>query len=582
MPIVLRTLELENFKCFEHHLIHFDKSTIMVGQNNAGKTTVVEALRILGLATARLQNANTYKSRPEWLAEKLPLAARGISISSNVIDADLEQVYYRYGVPPAIVKAYFSNQLIISIYIGNEQELFATVTLRDNFLSSKEKLRLIGIPNVRVLPQIVPLVKEEPFVTTETLRRNQFSKRISGNFRNNLLLSQDRENYELLQDMIAQTWGRLQINRVFKADNNSIYLDMRDGDFVTEIYYMGHGIQMWLQTLWFIVSSKQDAIVVLDEPDVYMHADLQRKLVRILKDRFEQMVIATHSIEIMSEVLPENILIINRHQNESILADGYPALQVAISGMGSVHNINLNRLLSNNKYLYVEGKDIGILSILYDKVFTKNIEPFDHLPCIPTGGWGGWTAQREHALTLKREIPSLNIFFLFDHDYHSQEEVDRRVQEAYSSNLKIHIWQRKEIENYLLIDTAIARYVAGKRPDLEYSVLCKEIRQIIWEVCNEFKDIVIDSTANLLCEKNRNKSPSDFFRKVRQQVEEQWETLSGILQLVPGKTVFGKISNRCKEKYNVSFCEKQIANAMEREEISDEVVCFLQEIKNAK
>ena len=46
--------------------------------------------------------------------------------------------------------------------------------------------------------------------------------------------------------------------------------------------------------------------MILDEPDVYMHPDLQRSLVKIVKNRFKQVIIASHSVEILSEVNPEN------------------------------------------------------------------------------------------------------------------------------------------------------------------------------------------------------------------------------------------------------------------------------------
>ena len=36
---------------------------------------------------------------------------------------------------------------------------------------------------------------------------------------------------------------------------------------------MGHGVQMW-----FIVKAGKDGFIILDESDVYMHADLQRRL----------------------------------------------------------------------------------------------------------------------------------------------------------------------------------------------------------------------------------------------------------------------------------------------------------------
>ena len=55
----------------------------MIGKNNAGKTTVVEALRIIGISLAKLKYTKVYNKRPEWLRGILGLAAKGTKISSN-------------------------------------------------------------------------------------------------------------------------------------------------------------------------------------------------------------------------------------------------------------------------------------------------------------------------------------------------------------------------------------------------------------------------------------------------------------------------------------------------------------------
>lgn len=327
MSSIIKRLHLRNFKCFRDHTINFNQITIMIGQNNAGKTTVVEALRILGLVCARFKTVATYSARPDWLFDQVPLSVHGINVSAKAIDTDLEQIFTAYGNPPAIIEAFFTEDVKIQIYIGNETDIFAVFYKCGSCIYNRKKVLDNGVPNVCVLPQIVPLVRDEVYVTHETLQRNKFSKRISGNFRNDLLVNKESENYRKLQESIEKTWGSVQISSVeLDSGSSKVYLNMRDTDFVSEIYYMGHGIQMWLQTLWFVVSSAPDSIIVLDEPDVYMHADLQRKLVRLLKDQYTQTIIATHSIEIMSEVLPENILIIDRRKDKSVMADDYPVL----------------------------------------------------------------------------------------------------------------------------------------------------------------------------------------------------------------------------------------------------------------
>jgi len=372
--------------------------------------------------------------------------------------------------------------------------MFALFFLNKECLHSYKKIQEIGVPNVRVLPQIVPLQKDEPFVALETLERNRFSKRTSGSFRNNLYQNRENGKVEALQQLVQSTWGSLQINQIYLDDGEKVYLQMRDSDFVTEIYYMGHGIQMWLQTLWFIVMSEPDSIIVLDEPDVYMHADLQRKLIRILKNNYAQTIIATHSVEIMSEVQPVNILIINRRNDVSCLADGYPLIQAAISGMGSIHNISISRLLNDKRYICVEGDDLQILRVFYDILFPDADEPLDHIPNNSTGGWGSWKYQLDRATCLLAGFPEIKMYYIYDRDYHRQEEIDERKHDAECAKVHIHVWDRKEIENYAISCNAIAKLVMQKHPELDEAMVLYEVRGIVEKTVDSYREVIIDTT----------------------------------------------------------------------------------------
>ena len=101
--------------------------------------------------------------------------------------------------------------------------------------------------------------------------------------------------------------------------------------------------------------------VILDEPDVYMHADLQRRLIRTVKGRHPQVIIATHSVEIMDEVDPADVLVIDRDRRKARFAADIPAVQDVVAALGGVHNIQLARLWNAKRCLFVEGDDVRIL-----------------------------------------------------------------------------------------------------------------------------------------------------------------------------------------------------------------------------
>lgn len=58
---MLKNVRLENFRGFKSHETPLNQTDIVVGKNNAGKSTLVEALRLIALVSNRYHNA-VYKA----------------------------------------------------------------------------------------------------------------------------------------------------------------------------------------------------------------------------------------------------------------------------------------------------------------------------------------------------------------------------------------------------------------------------------------------------------------------------------------------------------------------------------------
>jgi len=109
-------LLLQNFRGFEDHKIPFHSGTaVIVGRNNAGKSTIVEALRLVSLIT-RYQRLD-FCSVPHWLDR--PKREKGVKPSIRNLDLSLESAFHRYRDPPAIVACTFETGQSVTIYIGN-------------------------------------------------------------------------------------------------------------------------------------------------------------------------------------------------------------------------------------------------------------------------------------------------------------------------------------------------------------------------------------------------------------------------------------------------------------------------------
>jgi hypothetical protein len=92
--------------------------TILVGKNNAGKSTVAEALRLISLVTRR-HDRLPFKRPPDEF--QLPIRSVGIAPALAAIEIEYKTLFHRYGEPPAEVVAKFANGTSIHVYVSTER-----------------------------------------------------------------------------------------------------------------------------------------------------------------------------------------------------------------------------------------------------------------------------------------------------------------------------------------------------------------------------------------------------------------------------------------------------------------------------
>jgi len=579
---MLKSIQFTNYRCFLDHELPLNKETIVVGKNNAGKSTIVEGLRLLAVITQRHKNL-AFRKVPEWI--EIPSSHRGVGVSLAGLNISWQNIFHRYQDPPARIFATFSNGYKLTVHIGPDKKTHAVIQKSNNHVvGDKVQAKDAKLPQLSVLPQISPLQKEENVLATDYVKANISSHLSSNHFRNQLAIFYD-EHFEEFKSLAESSWPGLQIISLEGRKNlpgEPIELLVRDGDFVAEIGWMGHGLQMWLQTMWFITRAKDSDTIILDEPDVYMHPDLQRKLLRFVRGRNTQCIIATHSTEILAETEPSNILIVERSRKKSSFSTNLPAVQKVLEDIGSAQNLHLTRLWSAGRLLLVEGKDIKFLKQFQNLIFPETNSPFDALPNMPIGGWSGWPYAIGSAMLLTNSFnEQISTYCVLDSDYYTPEIIQNRYKEAKERNVNLHIWSKKEIENYLIIPSTIARVIANKSNNGSPSV--GEIENIINEITTSLKDQTIDCYSQEFHNSERAKGVASANEKARKLVDSSWASSSDRLNIVSGKRVISRLSSWATEDFGVSFGANTLLHEIQVGELAEEVVDLVAAIeKNTK
>lgn len=582
---MLSLLEISNFRCFENHKVHFESTTFLVGENNAGKSTIIEALRLIGIVQNRYR-ALTYNEPPDWLYNTVD-GLSCVKVSLQNIDYPAGAVFNNYHeppeYPPAKITANFKNGTRIDVYVGKNYEIYGIpYETRDFPVQSKSEARKSKIPTISVLPQLRQLQFNEVRLKENYVKKLQATDLSSIHFRNEIYYNHDKY-FKDFKALSEKTWDGLTITD-FEYAEDRLALYIRDGYFVGEVGWMGSGLKMWLQIMWFLTKARNSNIIVLDEPDIYMHPDLQRKLARIARSYASQTILTTHSAELLSEVSPNEVIIVNKNMRESSPATDLKAVQEVLDRMSSVQNLQLFRLWSSRRFLIVEGNDFSFLSNMHEKLFPESQLIFSTVPNMSIGGWDGWERVLGSKGVFKNGLEDdIKIYSIFDRDFRSDEELLERKRKARDLGFELHIWERKEIENYLLSPKTIARVINDRVRRKSDKVTVEAVKDAMKKIADDLKNATLEDLMNGIGKvQNRGVTHGTVHRMAKERLEKAWETFEGKVSIISGKLFINAISEWSMKNYHVKISDYILNGYIEASDLCSEIVSVLGSIDGLK
>ena len=431
---------------------------MLVGPNNSGKSTILGAFRILseGIRKAKSRNPEliSISGEASWgyrvSLEELPIAVE--NIFTNYDDSKIAKVEFKITGDKSL-ELIFPEQGACYLFCRTKG-----TPVRSTAAFKKEFPLEIGF-----VPVLGPVEHDELLYQKEAAQRSLLTHRAARNFRN--IWYHYPELFDEFRNLIIETWPGMDIAKPeVSVIGSKSYLRMfcPEERYPREIYWAGFGFQVWCQLLTFVVRNKKSSLLLIDEPDIYLHSDLQRQLVAILKNIDADVVLATHSTEIISELNPAEILLINKKNSSARRITNPEQLQGVFISLGSSLNPTLTQLAKTRRALFLEGGDISILASFARKMGKAKLAIRSDFAVVPVNGYHPprvLDLARGIELTLGCKILKAVIF---DRDYRSAKETATTLSELKRFSIFAHIHSCKEIENYLLVASALQRTVEKK------------------------------------------------------------------------------------------------------------------------
>ena len=153
--------------------------------------------------------------------------------------------------------------------------------------------------------------------------------------------------------MVGKTWPSTELAPPELPDplDRKLIMLCRENRIAREIFWAGFGFQVWCQLLTHVSRASEASILIVDEPEIYLHPDVQRQLIGILRDIPPDILLASHSSEIMSEADAGEILLIDKSKKSAERLNNVEGIQKALNSLLDQHKIShLHNLPGQEKF----------------------------------------------------------------------------------------------------------------------------------------------------------------------------------------------------------------------------------------
>lgn len=584
----IKKIEIENFKKFKHLSVELNTLDCLVGANNSGKSTLLQALALFDFCLHQClskTNGSPITIKPRSIAEDefviLPVTKATDLWHDKIFKSKNKHILIK-------LIATFDNdkQVIVSIDLNFNRFSVNVKTENDeNWLTQLKEFKISYLPVFSTFQ-----TREEK--RTAIAVRNELNRgNVNSVIRNLLLTLRDQKKENELEAIIKRAFPNIKNLKITFDEASMQYIsvtykeDNKTKEF--DISSAGSGLQQFIYLFGFILL-EEPQIILLDEPDVHLHGALQKSLYeelqRLAEEHGKQIIFATHSRDLIARIVPENILSISEGEAKRLQLD-YEVYNT-LEELGSIDNTQLTVLQEFRRIIVVENQDdwdyiqlFGNL-IVGESTMQKVVKRL--AVCYSKGN------------PYKQEMPkfrgslqqmftqsggAIKMLVVSDRDYYPFPNKLKDDLVKKDQHIHWHMWERNEVENYLLSINGLKKLVKPK-PNAQMTIDEAALTEQFNALVEKNKDDVNDKLVKTFGEYSRyfkmNLDPSVCSKEARAFLNQYWQTDK--LGLTDAKKVIAGLAGWFQNHHHEQFSAKKLAQALTKADLPNEMSLFIKEL----
>lgn len=581
----LREVRLEHYKAFETFTLTLGPKAFLVGPNNAGKSTLISAIR----ATAEmLRHASRRRPTSYRMHRGRTVRAHDLApVAKTLVDENLR---HQFRISDTSLRLKTDTDIILTAVWPEEEDEAAFFYLErpDGRIISEPRDVRHQVGTIGIVSGLYPVNQRERLLDDEYVRANLESRRSSQHARNQLLRftmalddagdhASDWEGFRSyllnwlpeIDDIEVETRAGTEIGTL----EIDVFL-MEHGDRTPkELFWAGDGMQVFIQLLahcWRLTGAD---VIVLDEPDLYLHADLQRRLVRLLQSTEAQTVTATHSPEMLAEAAADTVIWVDKSRRRAVRRPPPATLEDMSSQIGSNFNLRLAGALRARTILFVEGQDMAILRRVAATCGATSVAEERRCAVIGMEGFSNWVHVEPFQWLLDRFLAgAVKVFVLLDRDYRTTSQIQVIERQLGAVDVSAHVWRRKELESYLLEPGPMARLLKMDESEVE-DQLARITDAMTHDVTGRFL------AQRQMEERPTGRSPSTIISAALAEIGDLSIDPTWRRERYPAKQILSSFNRHLQETGSRSLSPGALARALREHEMDPEMKQWLNEVE---
>ncbi len=540
----IKSLRLENFGPFPRYEVEFAKddsvSLLLTGRNNEGKSSIINALRLLSNATKviglKKQETNV---NGEIVYRFLKQDTDNVKIRRIVND-------YRDVI--ARVTARFDDGFALTVFVDPIDDL---IYADRNGRIPADISEIFGF-----IPPLGPVGETEDVIQRKDYLIASLATSLAPrHLRNHLYQLLSASEFALVQTIIHASWPEIELLPVEVSGQGRLDCWYRERRIQRELSWAGQGLQVWIQIVTHLVRLRSRPVVILDEPEINLHPEKQNELVRLLRQYASgSIIIATHSVELMNNVHVSHILNVRKTQRKPKLKDSSDRayLEVIRAEVGSDFNFIASQFEDVERIVFTEdASDFKALTQLAN-AFSVEAKAFN----IPLHGFSEYKKAPSYKQAYKLLIgKTVTYRAVLDRDYYPADYLQEVEDWLQQSGIRLVLTPGKEIENTILSE------------DVLYNLcpqgLHKELQAYIDKA---FAELYTDCHGSCITLHHEFTNPRPNVKKIITEqtpvFDQQWNNAAKRFDFVAGKAALKRFRQFFRSKNLGDLSDQRLLNSL--------------------